>query len=212
MKKITEIKQNQAKILASALAFLLVFCTSACALKPKAISNKLATTNHVTRILVAPFRPATNLPIASETLERATQKAYSLLESSGRFIPVSSKASASGGVSAPSGLIDYFADQASKLGADAALVGLVEKETTRVGKSYGAERVAAVRTRLYLVDAQSKTVLWTSTIDRVDTAVSENLFAIGEKAKSGFGFKTSSELLESSLAEALENLKNQASS
>ncbi len=98
----------------------------------------------------------------------------------------------------------------SQLQAQGVLYGVITHFDQSTGSKFGAERPASVGFKLWLVDPVSGRDVWTAKYENSEQPISENLFRLGEKLKSGVGFRSAEELLGlgfSAAADELEKLR-----
>ncbi|MFN8389163.1 MAG: hypothetical protein U0136_02595 [Bdellovibrionota bacterium] len=88
------------------------------------------------------------------------------------------------------------------------LYGVVTRYEESTGSRYGAEKLAKAGFKLWLVDPQTNTLLWTASYENAEQPLSDNLFRLREKVNTGgVGFRSAMELAKlgfDSVAKELE--------
>lgn len=142
----------------------------------------------VGRIAVLPIERderTSNLPLAEprpqlapDAEEVITAQIYDVLSSSPkwRFVPDMNVSQALEKVSKSAPLRERAVELGRLVDADAVLCGTVSRFVERVGTQYGARQPAAVSFDLFLVSADTGTVLWQGSFDQQQEALSTNLF------------------------------------
>jgi len=105
------------------------------------------------------------------------------------------------------------ADFGRAMGAQGVLFGIVTHYNLSSGSKFGADSLASTGFRLWLIDPRNSQTLWTASYENTEQPLSENLFRLGEKVKSGVGFRDADELLKTGFeaaAEELERSRNEA--
>lgn len=99
------------------------------------------------------------------------------------------------------------------LGAQGVLFGIVTHYNPSSGSKFGADSLASTGFRLWLIEPRTLQTLWTASYENSEQPLSENLFRLGEKVKTGVGFRDADELLKigfESAAEELEKTRTRA--
>lgn len=86
------------------------------------------------------------------------------------------------------------------------LAGTLWRYRERVGGAFGAETPASVGFALFLVSVEDGAILWSSTFDKTQTALTENLFDARLFFKTGMKWLTAGELATYGAGKLLENL------
>jgi hypothetical protein len=95
------------------------------------------------------------------------------------------------------------------LGVQGILYGVLSNYTELEGSSLGSDRPAAVSCTLWLVDASTGEVVWSSRFADTERPLFENIFRWRRKLTSGVGNKTASELLDAGFQESLRRLESE---
>lgn len=167
----------------------------------------------INSLAVMPFTPSTLAADYPPTLDddflNALEQRTSLA-----LLNHSERAKVEEALKASAGVGPTAAQRASafgkNVGAQGVLYGTVTKYQQSSGSKYGAEQLAAAGFRLWLIDPTSGQVLWSASYDNTEQPLSENLFRLGEKMKSGVGFRSADELMRlgfSSVADELQRLR-----
>jgi hypothetical protein len=86
------------------------------------------------------------------------------------------------------------------------LAGTLWRYRERVGGAFGAETPASVGFALFLVSVEDGSILWSSTFDKTQTALTENLFDVGLFFKTGIKWVTAAELATYGAGKLLKDL------
>jgi len=113
--------------------------------------------------------------------------------------------------SVPQSLKAQSALAGKAVNAQGVLFGVVTNFEESSGSRYGADRLAAAGFKLWLIDPKTLELLWTASYENAEEPLSENLFRLGEKMKSGVGFRTADELMQlgfDAAADEIESLRH----
>ncbi len=97
------------------------------------------------------------------------------------------------------------------LDAQGVLYGVITNYEESSGSRLGADRLASAGFKLWLIDPKTSQTLWTASYENAEEPLSENLFRLGEKMRSGVGFRTADELIQlgfDAAADELESLRH----
>jgi len=93
------------------------------------------------------------------------------------------------------------------LGVDHVMIGILWRYEQRVGSPLSAERPASVSFNLFLLDVANKKLVWQSSFDKTQKALSDNLFEAQLFFKSGIKWLSAEELAEFGIKKTLRTLK-----
>lgn len=96
---------------------------------------------------------------------------------------------------------------ASKYDAQAVIYSEVYRYQESDGSSMGADSPASVGVRIWMVNATTGQMLWKGIFDDSERPLSDNLFELKDKMRSGFKYRSADQILESGMKKVAQVLE-----
>lgn len=94
-------------------------------------------------------------------------------------------------------LFKKVVEAAKELNASNIAFAIVDSKDMRTGGTMGSDRSSSIGYRIWLYNLKADKVIWSSAYQSNQSALSDNLFEVGERLEEGLAFKTSEQLLRS---------------
>lgn len=102
--------------------------------------------------------------------------------------------------------MDFLVAVGTDYGAELILAGYLYRFEERVGNNYAAEAPASVAFSLYLIEVNSKQLLWARHFDETQKPLSDNLFKLSDFIKRKGRWVTAREMASAALEEMVHDL------
>lgn len=107
------------------------------------------------------------------------------------------------------GMFKVASEVSKNDGAQNVLFTIIDDKDNRTGGALGSDRASSIGYRMWLYNRSQDKVVWSSAFQSNQSALTENLFDVGERIQNGIAFKTSETLLRDGFKASAQRLKKE---